>query len=43
MSNFKEKKGLFRPKKQAGAMLKKNKKEFMDPKLGKNLRIRSKN
>ena len=41
MNNFKEKKGLFGPKKQAGAELKK-KKGFFGPKFGKKLSIRAK-
>ena len=42
LTNSKKKKGHFGPKKQAGAELKK-KKGFLGRKLGKNLRIRSKN
>ena len=41
MTNFKEKKGLFGPKKQAGSELKK-KKRFFGPKFGKQLCIRAK-
>ena len=35
MNNFQKKKGIFRPKKQAGAELKKKKKEFFGSKIGK--------
>jgi len=44
MTNFqKKKKEDFSGKKQAGAELKKRKKDFLDPKLGKKLRIMSRN
>ena len=43
LTNFPKKKGNFRPKKQAGAELKKKKKEFFGSKLGKKLRIMSRN
>jgi len=43
LTNFHKKKGLFRPKKQAGAELKKKKKESLGKKLGKNFRIMSRN
>ena len=42
-SKKRREKRLFRPKKQAGAELKKRKKDFLGPKLGKNFRIKSRN
>ena len=43
LPNFKEKKGLFKAKKQAGAELRNKKKDFEGQKFGKTLRIRSRN
>ena len=42
LTNFTEKKGLFGPKKQAGAELKKKKKDLLGQKLGEKLSIRDK-
>ena len=42
LTNF-QKKRTFHAKKQAGAELKKKEKDFLGPKLGKNLEIRSRN